>query len=68
MKPAFTDADMAKDVNMQFISNKVLMSTDLTNVPVKSNYRTNIRGNFLTWKGKANVSIDTEFLGVEPAF
>lgn len=64
MAYVFTDAGMTKDVNMQFTSNDVSVSTDVTNVPVKRNYRTNIRGNFLTWKGKADVSIDTEFLGV----
>lgn len=64
MTYVFTDADMTKDVNMQFTSDEVPVSTDVTNVPVKRNYRTNIRGNFLTWRGKADVSIDTEFLDV----
>lgn len=57
MTYVFADSNNTKDLGFKFKSNQVDMSADVTNVPVKTNYRTNIKGNFFTGKVQCNVTV-----------
>ena len=54
---AFADSNTAKDLVFRFKSNQADMGANVTNVPVKTNYRTNIRGNFFTGKVQCSVTV-----------
>lgn len=57
MTYVFADSNAAKDLGFKFKSNKVGMGANVTNVPVKTNYRTNIKGNFFAGKVECNVTV-----------
>lgn len=57
MTYVFADSNNTKDLGFKFKSNQVGMGADVTNVPVKTNYRTNIKGNFFTGKVVCNVTV-----------
>lgn len=57
MTYVFADSNAAKDLGFKFKSNKVGVGANVTNVPVKTNYRTNIKGNFFTGKVKCEVTV-----------
>lgn len=57
MTYVFADSNNTKDLGFKFKSNQVGMGADVTNVPVKTNYRTNIKGNFFTGKVQCNVTV-----------
>ena len=57
MTYVFADSNNTKDLGFKFKSNQVDMGADVTNVPVKTNYRTNIKGNFFTGKVQCNVTV-----------
>lgn len=57
MTYVFADSNNTKDLGFKFKSNKVGMGANVTNVPVKTNYRTNIKGNFFTGKVKCEVTV-----------
>ncbi|MBP9992785.1 MAG: hypothetical protein KBS73_05030 [Bacteroidales bacterium] len=57
MTYVFADSNNTKDLGFKFKSNQVDMGANVTNVPVKTNYRTNIKGNFFTGKVVCNVTV-----------
>ena len=57
MTYVFADSNNTKDLGFKFKSNQVGMGADVTNVPVKTNFRTNIKGNFFTGKVQCNVTV-----------
>ena len=57
MTYVFADSNNTKDLGFKFKSNQVDMGANVTNVPVKTNYRTNIKGNFFTGKVQCNVTV-----------
>ena len=57
MTYVFADSNTTKDLGFKFKSNQVDMGATVTNVPVKTNYRTNIKGNFFTGKVLCNVTV-----------
>ena len=57
MTYVFADSNVTKDLGFKFKSNQTDMGANVTNVPVKTNYRTNIKGNFFTGKVKCEVTV-----------
>ena len=57
MTYVFADSNVTKDLGFKFKSNQTDMGVNVTNVPVKTNYRTNIKGNFFTGKVVCNVTV-----------
>lgn len=57
MTYVFADSNNTKDLGFKFKSNQVGMGADVTNVPVKTNFRTNIKGNFFTGKVQCVVTV-----------
>lgn len=57
MTYVFADSNTTKDLGFKFKSNQTDMGAAVTNVPVKTNYRTNIRGNFFTGKVQCSVTV-----------
>lgn len=53
----FADTNTTKDLKFKFKSNQADMGAGVTNVPVKTNYRTNIKGNFFVGKVQCNVTV-----------
>lgn len=65
MSYVFCDSSSLKDINIEFESNSHKYSFDLTNIPFKKNYRTNILGNFFAGKVTCSINVDAEWSGVE---
>lgn len=61
----FGDSSSVKDINIKFESNSHKYSFDLTNIPFKKNYRTNILGNFFAGKVTCSIWVDSDWFGVE---
>lgn len=61
MTYVFADAKELKDVNLKFISNQKGFNLDVTNVPMKENYRTNIIGGYFAGNVKFNITVNPDW-------
>ena len=57
----FTDNDELKDVNLKFVSNGHNFNIDVSNVPLKKNYRTNIFADYMVGKIKCTVTVNPDW-------
>lgn len=57
MSYVFADSNNTKDLEFKFKSNQADIGVNVTNVPVKTNCRTNIKGNFFTGKVQCSVTV-----------
>lgn len=57
MTYVFADSNTTKDLEFKFRSNQTDIGVNITNVPVKTNYRINIKGNFFTGKVLCNITV-----------